>query len=93
MRDYGDTSPTVRVRHQGGINVLKGGGISGTTVWLIDVVPFGGNVEEGRRGTHRFHQTYNGEAIVEDKRWDVGDARGRSIAERSGNTVGDDLYR
>ena len=54
---------------------------------------FDGNVEEGRRGTHRVSQTDHGKASAADSRRDVGDAQGGNIARSCGNTVGNDLYR
>ena len=58
-----------------------------------DVGPFGGNVEESRRVTHRLTQTDHGEASTADRRRDIRDARGGISAGSGGNTVGDDLYR
>ena len=42
--------------------------LSKFTVWFGDVGPFGGNGEEGVRGTHRFTHKYYREEITEDRR-------------------------
>ena len=55
--------------------------------------PFSGNGKEGRRGTHRVHQTYHGEASASDNIRDMGDAQGGRIAVYGKNAVGNDLYR
>ena len=57
------------------------------------MVPFGGNVEEVRRGTHSIPQTDHREAIEADRRRRVGDARGGSSVGSVRNAVGDDLCR
>ena len=69
---------------QGGGNVLQGGGPNDTTVWFVDVGPFEGNGEDGRRGTHRFPWVDHREAIAEDRRRDVVDVWGGSSAVSGG---------
>ena len=39
LGETGDTNLTVKVRPQGGGNVLQGGGPSNITVWFVDVGP------------------------------------------------------
>ena len=56
------------------------------------MVPFGGNVEEVRRSTHRLPQTDHGEASAADRIWDVGDVWGRISARSVRNAVGNELY-
>ena len=71
MGETGDTDTAVRVRPQGGGNVLQGGGTIDTTVWFGDVGIFGGNGEEGGRGTHRVPQIDHREASAAVRRRDV----------------------
>ena len=80
-------------RIQVGGNFLQDSGPSDINLWFGDVGPFGGNVEEGRRGTHRFPHTDHGEASAADRRREVGDAQGVSSAGSGRNAVGNDLYR
>ena len=55
--------------------------------------PFGGNGEEGKRGTHMIPHTDNEEAREVGRRRDIGDSRGGSSVRSSRNTVRDDLNR
>ena len=93
LGETGDTAPTGRGIPQSGGNVLQGDVTSNITVWFGDVGHFGVNGEKGRVGTYGILQTYHGDAIMEDSRRDVGDARGRSSAGNGGNTVSDDIYK
>ena len=93
LGETGDTDLTVKVRPQGGGNVLQGGGPSNITVWFVDVGPFGNNIKEGRRVTHWLPLIDHGEARAADSRRDMGDARGGSSAESVSNAVGNDIYR
>ena len=58
LGETGDTALTVRVRPQGGGNVLQRGGPSNITVWFLDVGTFGNNIKEGRR-THVYEPYSN----------------------------------
>ena len=73
-------------------NFLQGGGTNNNNLWFVDVGPFGGNVEEGRRGTHRLTQKDHGEASVADRIQDVGYAWGGISAGSDRNAVIDYLY-
>ena len=53
---------------QGVRNILQGGVTSNINVWFVDLGPFGGNGEEGRRITHIFSQIYHGEASAANNR-------------------------
>ena len=57
------------------------------------MVPFGGNIEEVRRGTHGIPQTDHRESSAEDSRRDVGDAWVGSSAGSGSDAVRDVLYR
>ena len=89
----GDTALAGRGITQGGVNILQGNCPSDITLWFVDMGPFVGNGEEGRRGTHRLPQRYHREESSADKRRGVGDARVRSSAGSGGNSVSNDLYR
>ena len=93
MGDNGYTAPTGRGRPQVVGNVLQVVGPINITVWFGDVGTFGGNGEEGRKGTYRLPQADHREASAEDSRWDVGDSQGGSSTGSGRNEVGDDLYR
>ena len=89
----GETDIMVRGRPQGGGSVLYVSGPSDTTVCFGDVGPFGRNVEEVRRFTHKAPQTDHEEERATYNRQDVGDAWGGISAESGRNAVGNDLYR
>ena len=93
LGESGETATMGRGRPQGGGNFLQGGVTSNITVWSREVGNFGGNGEEGRRGTHSLPQTDHGEVSVADGIRNVGDSWGGSSAGISRNAVGDDLYR
>ena len=52
MGGIGDIASTRGGRNQGVRNFLQGDGAGNSTVWVGDVGPFGGNIEEGGRVTH-----------------------------------------
>ena len=52
MEETGITDPTGRVIPQGGGNILQGGGLSDTNVWVGGVGTFRSNGDEGRRDAH-----------------------------------------
>ena len=93
MREAGNNDTMRRGGPQCVGNVLQGGGTSDITVWFGDLSPFSGNGEECRRRTRGFYQTDHVEASTADIRRYMGDARGRSSAGSSGNTVGNVIYR
>ena len=83
---------TGRSRTQGVRNFLQGGGAGNSTVWVRDMGPFEGNVEEGRRDTHGVPATDHGEASEVVKRRDMGDTGGGRRIKGSRNAVGKDLH-
>ena len=93
MGENGDTSLKRGGRTQGLGNFIQGGGAGDSTVWVVDVGTFGGNGEEGGRGTHWVSLSDHGEAIEAAKIWDMGDAWGRRHMGYSRNVVGEDLHR
>ena len=45
--------------YPGVINVQQGSDTNGTTIWFQNIGTFGGNVVEGRGGTHGFYFLYH----------------------------------
>ena len=59
MGGVGDAAKTRRSGPQGVINVQQGSDTNGTTIWFQNIGTFGGNVAEGRGGTHGFYFLYH----------------------------------
>ena len=89
----GDTASTGGVRTQGAGNFLQGGGAENSIVWVRDVGPYGVNVINVRRDTHRVPAIDHGEASKVFRRRDMGDAWGGRRTRGSRNTVVEDLHK
>ena len=56
------------------MGIIHGVSPNNITLWFGDLGPFGGNVEEGRRGTYGLPQIDHKEASAAYSRQDMGDA-------------------
>ena len=93
MGAVGEVAKKLRGGTQSGENVIQGNETGGNPLWLIDLVTFGGDGEDGGGDTHRVSEADYREAGVVKGRWDVGESQCRSSAGSGGNKVGDDLNR
>ena len=83
-----DTTLTGGGRYQGVGKFLQGGGAGDSIVWVGNVGTFDVNGKEDRGDVHGAPVNDYGEVSESIRRWDMGDARGKSHTRVSRNPVG-----